>query len=222
VSRFFFLLVSILILTSQPVRGDIILYNTRADFNAATVGRTVIDFEGIASDGGFMFLPTPTGITLSGVNFTIDHTNNNGNLFVIGRDRYYAGNSVLSSQESTIGRNNLVTSFPGVSTAFALDFGSFSSTPFIFTLSTGDTFIRPTPGFFDEPNTTFVGVTSSVPISSFRIDLAAAGDVLNIDNFTMGTAVPEPASLVLFVFGSLGLFGYGWRWRRRKSSVEVV
>jgi hypothetical protein len=76
-------------------------------------------------------------------------------------------------------------------------------------LSTGDTFTA-TASF---PTHTFIGLTSSVPITS--LDLVITGgnrkDTLAVDNFVFGSAtVLEPSSLAFLALGGLGLAG----WRR--------
>jgi hypothetical protein len=52
-------------------------FTDRASFNAATMNRTVIDFEGLAPSGGFTYYGSPGFLVLSGVTFE-----SNGPLFV--------------------------------------------------------------------------------------------------------------------------------------------
>lgn len=204
-----------------PARAGLIVFDNRAAFNALTIGRTVIDFEGIAPVGGFVSLRTPPGITLSGVNFTIDRSTSNGNLFVIGDNRYYANTAVLSSQESRLPpiSDNVLITLPEPSTAIAVDFGSFSAGRTVtFDLSTGDTFTR-TTGFF--PSLEFVGLVSNKPITSLTISkpsVVGVDTVLNLDNFTFGQSVPEPSTFTLLTLGSLGLLGYARRRRKEPTA----
>jgi hypothetical protein len=204
------------LLASGPARADLTFYGDRSSYEAATTGNTVIDFEGIAADNDFTPVPLPVGLTVSGVNFTIDQATSDGFLFVVGKGYYYAGNSVLTSQQSTLDTNNLVITLPGGFTAIAMDLGSFIGQTFTFTLSTGDTFTEPAPAL---PDLGFAGFTSTVPIVSLRIDSPKA-DVMNLDNFTFGTAtVPEPGALALLGAGALGLAGWSRRRGRRARTA---
>jgi hypothetical protein len=199
--------------SAAPAQAALIFFGDRASFNAATTGRTVVDFEGIAPDGSFTFFPAPPGVTLSGANFSISRPASNGNLFGIGDNFYYTGNSVLSSQQSTATNDNVQVTLPGGFTAVGLDYGSFFGPTFTFTLSTGESFTRTAPVF---AGLSFIGVVSTVPITSLTVS-APPGDVVNIDNFTFGQAVvPEPATLA--VFGALAAGALGLRRRVRKAA----
>ena len=151
-----------------------------------------------------MFLPTPPGTTVGGVNFTIDRSISDGNLFRIANGAY-APFAVLSSQKSPDSPNNflnnLLITLPSPVTSFALDFNSFNASPFTFTLSTGETFTAATPGYY-APSYTFLGVTSTVAITSISIS-APHSDFINLEDFTFGTAaaVPEPGSFSLMIAG---------------------
>lgn len=203
-----------------PAQGGLLLFDNRAEFNAATTGRTLVDFEDIAPDGGWQFVPSPPGITLSGVNFSIDRTTSDGHLFVIGDGFYYAGNSVLSSQGSSGGIAtdfNVRATFPGPYTAVGMDFGVVDpgiNYTFTFTLSTGATFLAFNQG---GPVMDFIGVTSTEPIAWIRVAMPSVGHAENVDNFTFANAtspVPEPSSLCVWCIALvLGIA----RWRRRHS-----
>jgi hypothetical protein len=205
------LAVAMLELTTSLALAGPTFYSTRATYNAATTGNTSINFEGIAPDNGFLFEPTPPGITLSGVNFTIDHTNNNGTLFVIGDDFFYTGTSVLSSELSTTGPDNILITLPKAAAAFAVDFGNFAQTPVTFTLSTGDTFTEPTSAF---PDFVFLGVVNTAPFTSILIS-QPINDALNLADFTFGLPVPEPSTLAMGAVSLLAGLVHCWRTRAR-------
>ena len=194
-------------------QAGLTVYTTLADYQAATTGNTLIDFEGIAGSGSFEFLPIPPGITLSGVNFTIDRSTSDGNLFVIGPDFYYPGNSVLSSQQNTTGVNNILITLPGSVTAAAMDLGSFNGGTATITTSNGDTYSVNIPAL---PDLGFTGFTSTMAITSLEISsMQDTNEVLNLDNFRFGSAsVPEPSSLALAFSGAFGVGLLVWRRRR--------
>jgi hypothetical protein len=219
VSRFLFLQVWILalilmLLFAVPVRAEIILFDNKETFLATSTGVITIDFGTVVLPGQFQFFPTPPGLTISDVNFTIDHPTSDGNLFVIGQGVYYSDDAVLSSQESTTGNNNLLITLPGAYTAVGTGFASFGPSILTFTLSTGDTFTRQTLDFF-RGFASFAGVVSSEPITSVRIDLQRNDDLINLGGFSFGqAAVPEPSTLIQFSIGLLGILAYNRRRRR--------
>jgi len=213
-------------LTTAALAGAAtITYTNEAAFTAATSGITftTVDFEGVAADNSFVFEPTPPGVTLMGANFTIDHSGGNGGfLFVIGDDFYYPGNSVLSSQQSTVVANNIVITLPGLETALSLNLGTLEAAEsWSWRLSNGDTGVLSAPAF---DSLSFFGLTSTSGFNTLRLTGPANpsdGDAMNIDDvsFGAGTAaiVPEPASMVL-VGSALALAGARRRRARRKAA----
>jgi hypothetical protein len=178
-----------------PTDASIVVYTTEADFLAATAGLTTIDFNGIADPGGFVgYGPGP--LVLSGVTFS-----GNGAMFVIDPG-FYASNypdGFLNSDFAPV--NTIVAALPGAYTAIAFDFGGlFGPATFTVTLSDG-TFFEP----FSAASITgtgtleFVGLTSTVPVSSVTFDMPDADNYNAIDNFRFGRAltVPEPSSASL-------------------------
>jgi hypothetical protein len=191
-----------------PVSANLTIIDNRADFTRAATGLTVIPFENIAGSNAYRYYPTPPGVTFSGANFTIDPLAGDGNMFVLGKNYYYANNSVLSSQQQTRGVANILVTLPKPSTAIATDYGIVNvgtMYPFTFLLSTGDSFTRVNTG---GPNLEFIGFISDTPIKTIEISVPRLGDAMNIDNFTFGNAVPEPTSLFLLAIGGLAATMY--------------
>jgi hypothetical protein len=216
---------------SGSAAASTVTFTNQAAFAAATSGITftTVDFEGLAADDGFIVEPTPPGFTLMGANFTIDQSGgNNGFLFVVGDNRYYAGNSVMSSQQSAPVANNILITFPTLESALSLDLGTLdAAASWSWTLSNGDTGVLSAPAF---SSLSFFGLTSTSSFNTLRLtgpvptsseDQTA---VLNIDNVSFGaaasnTAVPEPASMLL-VGSGLVIAGVNRRRARCKGSVS--
>ena len=123
---------------------------------------------------------------------------------------------------STTIPSNLTFTFPsGNVTAVGGDFSltdtSFhaAADTFQLTLSDGTTVTRTSGG----GNTPFFGFTSFVPITSLTLAVPADATpnlyFATVNNFTVGTAVPEPTSLALAAIGGAGVLG---RRRRRVGS----
>lgn len=174
--------------------ADLIFYGDRSAFNNATYNRTLIDFESPAAN----FYSTPPGLTLSGVNFNIDHTGDTGGaLFVISAG-WYAPTQVLSSQQSTNGPNNLVITFSSAQTAIGADISSFYGSLMTIYLSSGESWSFNPTDFWT--GLAFGGFTSTVGITGLRIEQSNT-DVMIIDNFVYGSVVPVPSGVVLSGIG---------------------
>jgi hypothetical protein len=204
------------------VRGDVILFDNRADFDGATSGRTMIDFEGIAPDGQDVLFPCPPGITLSGVNF-ITTNGAAGGFGVAGKGadnfKIFPGNSVMLSGQQGLDPD-IVATLSGSYLSFGVDFTALAlGTETTFMLSTGDSFTRTTTS-----DLSFVGLLSTDPFTEVTISIPPPGFgpvALFIDNFTFGDevfATPEPASWIMSALGGGAMVGFS-RWRTRRCSV---
>lgn len=198
------------------------LYSNLTSWQAAAGASTTIGFEGLAGNDGYDYVPTPPGITLSGVNFTIDQTKlpSGGSLYVLGQNFAYPGNSVLEAQQSGVGTNNILVTFSSPVSAVAMDFGDRSGTgsTFGFSLSDGVSFDLTTSEYLgtSTPNG-FMGLTSTTPITSLEIYRVTSGTELDIDNVSFAvTQVPEPDSFYLTLTGAISFLAF----RRPKRQAK--
>lgn len=196
-------------------------YTTRAAFDAATTGITTIGFEGIAPADGFVGLGNGGSITLSGVTFTA----HSGVYLFVNSSTYYAVNDPpaydLGSGDYLVAGSGapafLSIALPVPVTALAFSFGTFDDSTSQITISAapgGDALTAGAP----YPTNTFVGFTSSAPISSLQIEITAGNrqDTLTLDNFSFGAAaIPEPNSAMLL---ALGLGSVAWCHRKRQPA----
>jgi hypothetical protein len=91
--------------------------------------------------------------------------------------------------------------------------GTFVPGSITATLNDGTSFTLPSAAL-----TSFVGFTTTVPITSLTITPASSSLYATVDNLTVGVnAAPEPAGLTLLGVGVLSLAGYGWRSKRVRS-----
>ena len=186
------------------------VFDTRADFVAATRPSHDVTFEGIAPDAGFTFVANPLVIgdlsIASAANAVIDR-----NFFIMPMDAFYvdalSGTATISFAEPV----------SAVGFALADQFNVFGE-PITARIFNGGSLVG-TETFHvsalesEDFNFSFFGVGGLGPITS--IVLAPDPDVggfLLVGEVLSGTAVPEPATWALMIAG-FGLAGVALRRR---------
>jgi len=192
----------------SAANAAVITFNSLASWQSAVVVVNTTTFEENAS-GNFTF--HGSSATFGGATFTVDA----GSIFTIdpalfnGCPGYceIGTGDVLSAQ----GGANLLTISGGGVTALAFDWMTWDTAALSVTLSTGD--VIPLAATEFVPG--FLGITSTIPITSLTINVPQGLGVLNLDNFAVGRipttttttsgTVPEPGSLLLILSGLMVL-----------------
>jgi len=206
--------------------ATITVFDTRANFNAATTGLTTINFEGVVATNASQNFPNP-GLTTSGVNFSTSGTGPFGSGFVT---VFGAGVAAMQSPVLNTGTGAILvwgppnqpgTAFlnvvpPAGTTAVAADF--WAQQPFIslvdVTVNAADATSEIFPvNTLNRPTASFVGFTSDVAITSILFRTPQGQTGLVVDNVSLGQTstteppvqVPEPITALLLGAGLAGI-----------------
>jgi len=140
-------------------------------------------------------------VTYSGVTFTQQAALGNANFFNVGV--LFSGDpAVISSQEATVGLENILVTLPSFVTFFGVDYGTFNGSPVTFLASNGVT------GTFGSTGSGYA-TPDSVAYNGSPIDwvlITSPDFVLNVSSVSY-SPVPEPGTLVMLGSGVLAAAG---------------
>ena len=208
-------------------------------FNAATTGRTTLDFTPytVPGSGQATSYSTAAGLTVDGVNFVGNVTGGGHYLYVVNPSNYFIysgwdGNPTVLQGPTGTGtppsaQGVLDITLPAGTTAVGTNLYTVENGPEVYgesvhiQLSTGDSFTVPTFQKSDAPDLAFAGFTSTVPITSMQISMPNAG-YPDLSGFVFGqrletSNVPEPSGLVALLGGLLGIGSLCGRCRRNRQ-----
>jgi hypothetical protein len=200
--------------TSSTARAGLVTYSSMSSWEGAVSGVTTVTIPNLAPDSFVFYGSGTASVTYSPLVFSTSASLGNGNFFNVGMGYFGAPAAVLSDQVATVGVENILITFPTAVTGFALNFGTFNGSNVTFTVSNGDSVTEGTTGS-DYAVPQFLGATDTTPFTSVLV--TSPDYVLNINNVSFGSAIPEPASVTLLAAGTAALGGAAWR-RRRKTT----
>jgi hypothetical protein len=191
---------ALLVMVSMPAQASVITYSTLGDFNAASMGNTVLDFNTFPAGENWLASPY---VPAAGVSITA-----NTSMYTIGIP--LGGWGWLTGGAVEVQNIGYIT-LPANITAVALntlDCG-FQAQSVVLTVGGVDQAPVALPGV--DQAYVFFGATSDQPISKIAVHSTVGWGF--IDNVTYGTAIPEPVSGALVLLGALA--GLGLRRFRR-------
>jgi hypothetical protein len=219
------LLLGVALLIAMPSRAEV-TYTDLASWSAAVTGTidsvTIPEPAGpppdCVTDVDCFFGTGSASVTYSGVLFSQSGALSPGNNFFNVGTGFSGGPPVLSSQSPPPPPNsvaNILISLPTFTDALALNYDTFNGSPVTFTLSNGDV-IHQGSSATGYSASDFFGVTST-PFDSVLV--TATNDVLNLNNVSYVTPVPEPGDQALVAISLLGLI---YLVGRRRGGLGVL
>lgn len=229
------LIVMVLTLSARTsVHAQATYFSSLSAFNAATTGRTTLDFTSytVPGLGQATSYSTAAGLTIDGINFVGNVTGGGYNLYVVNPTNYFIysgwnGNPTVLQGPTGTGTPSsaqgvLDITLPAGTTAVGTNLYTVENGAEVYgesvhiLLSTGDSFTVPTFQKSDVPDLAFAGFTSTVPITSMQISMPNSG-YPELSGFVFGqrletSNVPEPSGLTALFGGLLGISGL---WVRR-------
>lgn len=241
------LLLAVAIGLCTPMHAGIIsTFSDRSAWQAATTGRTDIDFSALGlGAGGYTNYSDSAGLTISGVTFTgYDSGNNAYFLYALnpdsGWDENFGTGTLLKGpfwyQSSGITTTYLQVVLPASVTSLGLDLGTIMPRTASLRILVDGVYTG-SPLATASNSLNFFGVTADAPISQLRIYVDSGSLTVTqalLDNFSygtlltggggsgggsppMGSETPETSTLLY-----VGTGVYFLAWRRKRRPVQAV
>lgn len=225
------------LLWAAPANAAIVVFNSRAQFNAAASPTTVEDFTDIARGGilaGVLNSSTTTnglvpGDIDPGVTYSVP-TPGQGEDFALFIDAGGGFTGGFLDGFDYGGDNFLNVTFDSAQGAFGFDTNNFMGAfTIVINSSAGPIFSQTFPGALDDGLVFFGFQSDSADIVSLTIEstLAPFGNAFAIDNFTFNGrpvielgGIPEPATWAMMITG-FGMAGGALRRHKRSATAAA-
>jgi hypothetical protein len=192
---------------AQKARAELLIFNSKEDFLAATAGAP-LQFQGFES-----FTPGPS-VPFPG--FILTNASPRSPMLRVFSP--FSGDGLSSISGNLDQGTKFVFDFDEPLSAFGIFFFNKSSALVRFRDDLGDEAVLPTPGIF-QPITYFGVINSDAPFRqvSFTVESGGLGNFYAFDELSFGrvTAIPEPSGALLLGVVGLAIVGYGWSRRLR-------
>ena len=201
----------------ESANASLITYSNVGTWNSNVTGVSTVTIPDLAPFSYVYYGQGNASVTYSPDTFSQSGTLGNALFFNVGSNYFNGPTAVVSSQQVSVGVENILITFSGSVDAFALNYGTFQGSNVTFTLSNGDTFTQGSTSANGYAVNDFAGATDTTPFNSVLV--TSPDYVLNLNNVsTAHSAVPEPSSFALLGLGGLGLAVGAYR-RRRAATV---